>query len=352
MPLSPVFTSTNHFQQAFAEGLHAMLRQHDGLGVYILALANAANDPELWQTLRDALTERHYHHAAVITTALRQGRPLNEPEDDLMVFLKLMAIGFENLSLAEMRKTGPWEVQFNPLRALRPPRASAAKVDGLRQPFNPNGFHFAKPFLAKEVFWQGELLGQDISLLYNKFPFAPLHGLLVPARSDGLPQFLTPHWHGYAWEATQALGARLPGFGLAYNSLGAYASVNHLHFQSFVRELPLPLLNPAWRHNGGSEGYPVDCLTFDDEFGSWQYLDELHRREIAYNLVYRPGRLYVLPRRHQSQAVATPSTLQTSLGANPGWYELAGGVAAFGRQDFAHIDARSIAEELGKLALS
>jgi len=350
--MPPLFSSTADFQHAFADGLHTMLRQHDGLGVYILVLANAANDPELWQRLREPLTERHYHQAALITTALRQGRPLNEPEDDLMVFLKLMAIGFEHLNLAEQREAGPWEVQFNPLRALRPPRASAAKVEGLRQPFNPDGFHFDKPFLAKEVFWQGELLDRNVSLLYNKFPFAPLHGLLVPEKGLGHAQFLTPQWHGYAWETTQALGPRVAGFGLAYNSLGAYASVNHLHFQSFVRELPLPLLNPVWRHNGGSEDYPVDCLSFDDAVAAWRYLDELHQGGTAYNLVYLPGRLYVLPRRHQSQAWATPGALQTSLGANPGWYELAGGVAAFGRQDFVQIDARSIAEELGKLSLS
>lgn len=350
--MPPVFSSLAAFRQAFADGLHAMLHRHAGLGVYILVLANAANDPALWPRLRDALAERHYHHAALISTALRQGRAVNEPEDDLMVFLKLMAIGFENLNLADARQAGPWEVQFNPLRALRPPRASGAKVEGLRQPFNPNGFHFDKPFLAKEVFWQGELLGEDVSLLYNKFPFIPLHGLVVPSKAAGLPQYLTPHWHGYAWDITQTLGARIAGFGLGYNSLGAYASVNHLHFQSFVREAPLPLLSPAWRHNGGDIGYPVVCQVFDDAISAWQCLDELHERGAAYNLVYLPGRLYVLARRHQSQASGAPTDLQTSLGVNPGWYELAGGVTAYARQDFARLEAQGIVEELGRLALS
>lgn len=348
--MPPLFSSSNAFQQAFADGLHKMLHQHDGLGVYILVLSNAANDPALWQQLRDVLTERHYHHAALITTALRQGRALKEPEDDLMVFLKLMAIGFEHLNLAESREAGPWEVQFNPLRALRPPRASATKVEGLRQPFNPNGFHFDQPFLAKEIFWQGELLGEDVSLLYNKFPFIDLHGLVVPNKAAGLPQFLTPHWHGYAWDLAETLGARIPGFGLGYNSLGAYASVNHLHFQSFVREAPLPLLNPGWRHNGGANDYPVACQVFDDAIAAWSYLDELHEAGIAYNLLYLPGRLHVLPRRHQSQTPAASG--QTSLTLNPGWYELAGGAATFGRQDFAQLDADTIAEELGRLALS
>ena len=352
MSLTPPLSSTAAFRQAFADGLHTILRRHDGLGVHILVLANAANDPALWPQLRDALTERHYHHAALISTALRQGRTVSEPEDDLMVFLKLMAIGFENLNLADARQAGPWEVQFNPLRALRPPRASGAKVEGLRQPFNPNGFHFDKPFLAKEIFWQGELLGENVSLLYNKFPFIPLHGLVVPNKAAGLPQFLTPHWHGYAWDMTQTLGTRIAGFGLGYNSLGAYASVNHLHFQSFVREAPLPLLDPAWRHNGGDTDYPVACQVFDDAIAAWQCLDELHERGTAYNLVYLPGRLYVLPRRHQSQVSDAPANLQTSLAVNPGWYELAGGVTAYARQDFARLEAQGIAEELGRLALS
>lgn len=346
MPLSSVFTSTENFQQAFADGLHTMLRQHDGLGVYILVLANAANDPVLWQALRDALTERHYHHAALIATALRQGRPISEPEDDLLVFLKLMAIGFENFKPTEVRQAGPWEIQANPLRAMRPARTSSARVDGLRQPFNPNGFHFDKPFLDKEILWQGDLLGQDACLLYNKFPFAPLHGLLVPKKNQGLPQFLTPEWHGYAWELTQALGTQMPGFGLAYNSLGACASVNHLHFQTFVRATPLPLTKTAWRHNGGRDEYPAACRAFDKAITAWHYLDELHQEHTAYNLIYLADRLYVLPRRHQSEYSAA------SWAGNQAWYELAGGVTSFNRQDFEQLTAEDIAKELARLRLS
>lgn len=346
MSLPPPLASTAALEQAFAEGLHRMLRQHDGLGVYILALANAASDPELWSQLREPLTERHYHHAALITTALRQGRPLNEPEDDLLVFLKLIAIGFDHLRLTEWRQAGPWEIQDNPLRALRPARSSAAKVEGLRQPFNPEGFHFGRPFLAKEILWQGDLLGTDVALLYNKFPFAPLHGLLVPDKAAGLPQFLTPHWHDYAWSLTEALGAALPGFGLAYNSLGAYASVNHLHFQSFVRETPLPLLDAEWRHNGGSRPYPATCHTFTDKFAAWQALDELHQVETAYNLIYLPGRLHVLPRRRQGDYQPA------AWAGNQAWYELAGGVTSFNRHDYEALTAEAIAAELARLTLS
>jgi len=346
LSLPALFGSTAALQQAFADGLHRMLREHDGLGVYILALANAANEPELWSRLRAPLTERHHHHAARITSALRQGRPVNEPEDDLLVFLKLLALGFEHLRLTEYRQAGPWEIQDNPLRALRPARASAARIEGLRQPFNPEGFHFDKPFLAREILWQGELLGAQVALFYNKFPFAPLHGLLVPEKGSGLPQFLTPHWHDYAWSLTEALGDALPGFGLAYNSLGACASVNHLHFQSFVRRTPLPLSAHAWRHNGGPQPYPVAGYRFEDKREAWACLADLHQGQTAYNLIYLPGRLHVLPRRPQGDY------RPAAWAGNHAWYELAGGVISFNRLDYERLQAEDIEAELRRLALS
>ncbi len=39
---------------------------------------------------------------------------LEAPEDDLLVFLKLMAVGLENLQPTQFRRAGPWELQFNP----------------------------------------------------------------------------------------------------------------------------------------------------------------------------------------------------------------------------------------------
>ncbi len=344
MNLPAPFQSPESLRQAYTEGLRAMLGAHDDLGVYILVLANAAFEPELWQSLEPALAERHGQIAGRLTDALRQGRALAEPEDDLMVFLKLLAIGFERLACTEQRRAGPWEVQFNPLRALRPARASGTRIKGVHLPFKPAGFHFNKPFLARELLWEGALLGHKASLLYNKYPFAPLHGLLVPERARQLPQFLAPEWHDYAWRLAEALGARLPGFGLAYNSLGAYASVNHLHFQSFLRARPLPLAAGHWRHNGGAVPYPTPCSVHTDLRAAWESIEALHHRERAYNLVYLPGRVHVLPRRHQGEYELAPWT------GGHAWYEMAGGVTTFSRGDFERLAAEDIQGELARLA--
>jgi len=342
MQSSP-FSSYSALEQAFVEGLATLLDQHDGLGVYILCLANAAYDPALWPRLRPLLNARHQRHAQTLTAALRQGERLLEPEDDLLVFLKLMAIGFENVRTTLTRQVGPWQLQFNPIRALRPPRASGIKMETLLRPFDASGFHFNKPFLAKEVLWQGALADKPARLLYNKFPFAPLHGLLVPEPDRTLPQYLTPELHGWAWQVSNEAASCIPGFGLAYNSLGAQASVNHLHFQSFVATQPLPLFSAEFTHQGGHIAYPLPCQVEHSPEEAWMMLDELHQGAQPYNLVYSPGQVHILPRQAQGNRPVP------AWSAGLGWSELAGLMTVFSQEDFELLGATDIALALSEL---
>jgi hypothetical protein len=338
------FTSTAELAQRFYQGLADMLGKHDGLGVYILCLANAAYDADLWARLRASLARRHQSHAREIVAALRQGRRLTEPEDDLMVFLKLLAIGFDGVETTSRRQAGPWHIRFNPIRALRPPRASGGAVEELHRPFDAAGFHFNKPFLAKEVLWEGELTGKPARVLYNKFPFAPLHGLVVPEPLHARPQWLTPELHGWAWDTVAETAERLPGFGLAYNSLGAQASVNHLHFQSFLGAQELPALDPRFTHNGGSEPYPLPCRVAHSPRAAWCLLDELHQRNVPYNLVYTRGRLHLFPRLAQGKHPIPPWS------GGLAWSELAGSMTVFSREDFEALTAADITAALSALA--
>jgi diadenosine tetraphosphate (Ap4A) HIT family hydrolase len=336
------FVSLEALRQAFAGGLDKMLANCDGLGVYILVLANAAQDPVLWQTLRDKLIARHQRHAASLKLALRNGAKLDAPEDDLMVFLKLLAMElgpdeFDTLQVSPRRGLGPWEVRFNPLRALRPARMSEARVEGVMRPFDASGFHFNKPFLAKEIFWQGELAGKPARLLYNKFPFAPLHGLLAPEPDLQRPQFLTPELHGWAWQVARQAAAAIPGFGIAYNSYGAYASVNHLHFQTFVRAQPLPLLSMA------SARHPLPTEHFDDPQGAWFHLDALHQRGVPYNLIYHAGGVCVVARARQGEVA--PQAWSPGFA----WSEVAGAFSVSSRADYDGLSAAVIEQALAAL---
>jgi hypothetical protein len=319
------------------------LLNNPGLGSYILVHANACFDPEIYHILKRDLAQRFDQLAAYCREDLSEGRELAGAEDDQLVFLKLMAIGFEGMQVTEFRQSGEWELQFNHVRAFRPSRMSRQPVQGISRPFDPNGFNFNKPYLRKEVLWAGKLLGSEVELLYNKFPFAPLHGLLVPDRRGRYPQLLTSQHHNYIWSLAEDLGSGLPGLGIAYNSYGAYASVNHLHFQFYVRSSLLPIERECWDHNGGEMPYPLPCEVFTSAASAWAHIEALHERETSYNLIYRPGRLYLLSRRRQGSYQHAPWTNGFA------WYELGGGMTTFNRSDFETLDEMAIEQEMGKL---
>jgi hypothetical protein len=343
MPESP-FASLERLRSAFVAGLEALLAD-EGLGAYILVLANASFDADLMALLKDRLNRRFDEHLLRCRNQLAAGHEPEEAADDLLVFLKLATLGLDAVGTTEVRQSGPWEVQFNLLRAFRPKRLSQSLVRGIQVPFASKGFHFNKGFLRRETFWSGRLGRFNVDLLYNKFPFVDLHGLLVPDREAEHPQFLARPYHDFIWGATEELGAAVPGLGLGYNSFGAYASVNHLHFQTFVRRRPLPLMDPRWRHNGGSRDYPAPCVVFDRMGDAWNYLDHLHREETPYNLVYLPGRVYCLPRARQGDY------RHASWTAGFAWYEMAGGMIAFDRADYEGLAPGAIETELRRVGI-
>ena len=64
------------------------------------------------------------------------------------------------------------------------------------------------------------------------------HVLLIPRVLDRLPQKIDPE--SFLLALQMAAEAASPYFRLGYNSLGAFATINHLHFQ---------VLNFAWYLN-------------------------------------------------------------------------------------------------------
>ncbi|TVO72529.1 hypothetical protein [Sedimenticola selenatireducens] len=328
------FDSVDAYQEAFVSGLRVMLQGYDELGVFILVLANAMIDPETWDALSGPLQTKFARLSSF------HAGSLDDAKDDRMVFQQLIAFGFDKLGPIRLREAGPWEVQFNPLRALRPARLIQQQVQGISAPFNPDEFHFAKPFLRKEIFWRGKLVGRDVSLLYNKFPFVQRLGLLVLEPREGRPQFLQRADHDYSWRLLDQLGRTLPGVGLGYNSFAAFASVNHLHFHLFIRDALLPIAADLWQHNGGGEPYPASCTRFTSSGAAWEYLQDLHGRKIPYNLVMYPGVLYVLPRLRQGERSIAPWS------GGYGWYEMAGGCVPQGEQYFSRLTELQLADEL------
>jgi len=354
MNIPQLFQSPADFRQAFIQGLHRLL-DDQGLGAYILVLANATFEQNLFKELQNALKIGFAQQQQALQQHQAAGTLENLPTDDVVVFQALDKLGWANIEHVQFRAVAQpqaqiplasWELQFNPLRALRPPRNAGATIEHVASPFNANKFNFNKPFLRKESIWVGELFGKHIDVLYNKFPFVELHTLLVPERERQLPQFLEADMHTYIWHLCERLSMSMPGIGLGYNAYGASASVNHLHFQLFVREQALPVEHTQWQHNTqDSPSYPLPCKMFTNCQHAYEFITELHAQNCSYNLLYRPGCLYCLPRRFQGSYTSADWVMGHA------WYEVCGGVVSFDRTVFAQLDAKNISQELSHLAL-
>ncbi|MCK5359699.1 MAG: hypothetical protein KAJ95_03690 [Gammaproteobacteria bacterium] len=345
MDLPEIFASPETLRAAFENGLDRLL-DDEAPGPFILVLANSLFDEKIFNKFKHRLAEKFDQVKQDYSIRLGQGKQLTGAADDILVLLKLIAMGFESLSTTEYRQTENWALQFNQLRSLRPKRMSGETISSLLQDFDEMAFHFNKSFLDKEVFWSGDIAGTRLKLLYNKFPFATLHGLLVPEPEKNHPQFLKPDMHNYIRSLCRQLGENIANIGLAYNAYGAGASINHLHFQTFCMQYPLPLLHDHWRHNGGSTPYPVSCKVFENNDRSWAYINNLHQNNIAYNIIYLPEIIIILPRQFQGNYNIPDWT------ENFAWNELCGGITTFNQDDFHGLEDEIITSALSALNLS
>ena len=343
--MSDIFSSSQQYKQIFNDGL-IKLAKDESLGTFILAMANATFDEEIYSASKKSLQTNFLQLKQKYIDCFTQGKKVNEVDEDLLVFLKMICVGFDNLQTTAFRDESDWELQFNHVRGFRPNRITQQQIDSLILNFSASGFNFNKPFLAKERLWEGEYRNTSLSLYYNKYPFAHYHTLLVPEREKQHPQFIQTSHHNMIWEFLESVGQNIKGVGVGYNSRGAYSSVNHLHFQLFIRDKDLPVTKSKWRHNGGQENYPAVCHVFSNSTESSQFIEHLHKTNTAYNLLYFPGRVYCFPRKMQGSYEHADWTPGFS------WYELAGGILTANQDSYNILTGNDIKHEFALLNLN
>lgn len=170
--------------------------------------------------------------------------------------------------------------------------------------------------------------------------------LLVPRVMDSLPQMLTPELLLTALHFTAE--AANPYFRVGYNSLGAYATINHCHFQAYfltahfpIERAPAsPLASAAGcRHHASLGGasvqrlahFPVRSLVY--ELGS--SLEELARAvgaacvalqqmDVAFNvlIVDRGARVFLMPNKFATRVAngvrrPPPGSLSPAASSSP-----------------------------------
>ena len=325
------------FKNLFVTQLKKMLSD-DELGAFILVLANSQQDEFLKDELQYELKETF----AALKNNFSTGS-LKTTQDDSDVFKQLLDIDLEDIPVWKYRAAGDWEVSCNIMRQLRPMRVSAQKFASIKQGFDESKFHFNQAFLKPEILWEGLFDDIKLRVLYNKFPFSDYHLLITVSPEKNSSQLLTLDAHITICSLVKNVEKIFPGFGIGFNSLAAGASVNHFHFQGFVRERNFPIENNHWRHNGGEVDYPLTVKCFTDAETSWPYVEQLIDQDIAFNYLYRKSICYIVPRKYQC-SVELPTWL-----SGAGWLDVAGVMTVSDEEVFNAIDGRSITNALALL---
>lgn len=294
------------------------------------------------------------------------------------------------LLLAPDGRGGGFVAQFNEGRLTKKRPTEFAK-DAVMQQFDDAKFNFLKAAQKEVLFalardgapgtpatWspEGAPCGPDPSLLLiNVSPIEYGHVLLVPRVASRLPQLVDVESAALALRF--AAEADNPYLRLCYNSLGAFGTVNHLHFQAYflatpfavevAATAPLPPLPPrevvAGDGNNNSArfgvapasltaprvsttvGYPARALVFEatrgDLDGLAAALGDACTRLAAANVPHNVfvvdcgQRAFLFPNlfgTHKANGTVPEDLLETQV--DPACFELAGHMVFKRRGDF------------------
>lgn len=273
--------------------------------------------------------------------------------------------------------------QLNQGRHLKK-RPTEFQVDKVLQPFDENKFNFTKVG-QEEVLFQFEESDTDETQF---FPSAPIdtedspnvvainvspieygHVLLIPKILERFPQRIDRQ--SFLLALNMAAEAGNPYFRLGYNSLGAFATINHLHFQAYYLSVPFPIEKAPTRKitiNGGgvkiSEllNYPVRGLVFESgnsiEDLSIAVSDSsicLQENNIPYNVLIADSgkRIFLLPQCYaEKQALGEVSQELLDTQVNPAVWEISGHMVLKRKKDYDEASDENAWRLLAEVSLS
>ncbi|XVF71447.1 hypothetical protein PTKIN_Ptkin12aG0038200 [Pterospermum kingtungense] len=271
--------------------------------------------------------------------------------------------------------------QLNEGRHLKK-RPTEFRIDQVLQPFDDSKFNFTKVG-QEEVLFRFEK-GNDCNshfqaycspsvVAINVSPIEYGHVLLIPHVLDCLPQridhdsfLLAVH---LAKEAADAF------FRVGYNSLGAFATINHLHFQAYHLDVPFPIEKaPIRRIYTGKRlqdrgvivselsDYPVRGLVFEGG-NSVQDLSDavagacicLQNNNIPFNVLISDcgTRVFLLPQcfaEKQALGEVTQEVLDAQV--NPAVWEISGHIVLKRREDYDDASEEYAYRLLAEVSLS
>ncbi|MFC1517835.1 hypothetical protein ACFL5G_04685 [Candidatus Margulisiibacteriota bacterium] len=325
---------------------------------FILALANLHYDGKLLSlknTETGDVLEKIF--TKNVKLALQKKAPERSEDEGVIIAISKKYKSIWNVPAIERKMVGNFFVEFNPLRALRPSRMSSKKVarnndyTPILQPFAKDDFNFAKSFIDAEVFL--EIKKPNISLAFNKYPYAKSHALCIIDRKKGEhPQLLTP----YILEQVDYIQKLYPKAVLAWNSKGAHASVNHAHIHLIASNEDLPIMKlPIEKKveneaKGGIVDWPINNRVFEgkDRFSNLKkYIyRNIHTEEgmfinkpVYYNLIFAGKKIFLFMIRDQQEF---GMDVDKVIGTGIAWLEEGGKITTIDKDQYESVTAKDI----------
>ncbi|KAG7953872.1 hypothetical protein I3843_12G131300 [Carya illinoinensis] len=273
--------------------------------------------------------------------------------------------------------------QLNEGRHLKK-RPTEFRVDKVLQTFDGNKFNFTKVG-QEEVLFQFEA-SEDGEVQF--FPSAPVdvenspsvvainvspieygHVLLIPRVLECLPQRIDRD--SFCLALYMAVEAGNPYFRLGYNSLGAFATINHLHFQAYYLAVPFPIEKAPTKKIATLDGgvmiskllnYPVRGLVFEGgntvEELSNTISDAcicLQDNNIPYNVLIADcgRRIFLFPQCYaEKQALGEVNAELLDTQVNPAVWEISGHMVLKRKKDYEEASEENAWRLLAEVSLS
>ncbi|XP_050216498.1 GDP-L-galactose phosphorylase 2-like [Mercurialis annua] len=273
--------------------------------------------------------------------------------------------------------------QLNEGRHLKK-RPTEFRVDKVLQPFDGSKFNFTKVG-QEEVLFQFEA-SEDGDIQF--FPNAPIdvenspsvvainvspieygHVLLIPHILECYPQRIDRE--SLLLAIYMAAEAGNPYFRLGYNSLGAFATINHLHFQAYYLAVQFPIEKAPTKKITTLDcgvkiselvNYPVRGLLFEGG-NALQDLSNtisdacicLQVNNIPYNVLISDcgKRVFLLPQCYaekQALGEVSPELLDTQV--NPAVWEISGHMVLKRKEDYEEASEANAWRLLAEVSLS
>ncbi|CAG7892511.1 unnamed protein product [Brassica rapa] len=263
--------------------------------------------------------------------------------------------------------------QLNEGRHLKK-RPTEFRVDKVLQPFDANKFNFTK-VSPEELLFQFEAdlpleAGNSPSVVaINVSPIEYGHVLLIPRILDCLPQRIDHK--SLLLALHMAVEAANPYFRVGYNSLGAFATINHLHFQAYYLAMPFPIekahsLKISTTNDGVRisklMSYPVRGLLFEGGNSIKELSDTvsnasvcLQNNNIPFNILISDSgkRIFLLPQCYaEKQALGGVSSELLDTQVNPAVWEMSGHMVLKRKKDYEGATEEKAWSLLAEVSLS